>query len=180
MARTAQGEPFELVRSLQSLQDQIARGNTRAHANSARAAGAHRPSSSTPSAPKDGRSPKNARAAVLFVLSGGNAARAAEADRQRQRSMLDEKLLKGVLAYGEGRQDEAVELLGGIEARIARCQSSPGHVAFVQGELVAKKEPAKALAHLDDARLLAPGTLIEEAALRRQVALSAARRSRAL
>ena len=27
------GEPYELVRSLQSLQDQIARGNARAHAN---------------------------------------------------------------------------------------------------------------------------------------------------
>jgi chemotaxis protein MotC len=37
--------------------------------------------------------------------------------------------------------------------------------------LAAKSDPAKALAHLDDARLLAPGTLIEEASLRRQIAL---------
>ena len=37
----------------------------------------------------------------------------------------------------------------------------------------AEKEPAKALAYLDDARLLAPGTLIEEAAFRRQIALIA-------
>ena len=66
--------------------------------------------------------------------------------------------------------DDAGELLGGIEAR-ALDASIAGHVAFVQAELVAKLDPAKALAHLDDARLLAPGTLIEEASLRRQIAL---------
>jgi chemotaxis protein MotC len=49
-----------------------------------------------------------------------------------------------------------------------------GHVALVQAELVAKSDPKKAVALLDDARLLSPGTLIEEAALRREAALIAA------
>jgi chemotaxis protein MotC len=49
-----------------------------------------------------------------------------------------------------------------------------GHVALIQSELVAKSDVAKAMSHLDDARLLSPGTLIEEAALRRQVAAVAA------
>ena len=77
------------------------------------------------------------------------------------------------MAYGEGRHEEAAELLGGIEAR-KLDPGMAGHVAYVQGELAAKKEPVKALAYLDDARLLSPGTIVEEAALRRQIALLAA------
>ena len=86
-------------------------------------------------------------------------ARAAEADRQRQRGAdIDEKLLKGALAYGEGRHRRSrASCSDGIEARTLD-PSMAGHVAYVQGELAAKKEPAKALAHLDDARLLSPGT----------------------
>jgi chemotaxis protein MotC len=83
---------------------------------------------------------------------------------------IEEKLLKGALAYADGRMDEAGELLGGIEAR-ALDAGIAGHVAFVQAELVAKSDPAKAFGHLDDARLLAPGTLVEEASFRRQLAL---------
>ena len=52
--------------------------------------------------------------------------------------------------------------------------SIAGHIALAQAELAAKKEPQKALGFLDEARLLAPGTLIEEAALRRQVSIVAA------
>jgi chemotaxis protein MotC len=83
---------------------------------------------------------------------------------------LDEKLLKGVLAYGESRMEDALQLLDGIDARLLHV-SLGGHVAYVQGELAEKKEPAKAMAHFEDARLLAPGTIVEEAALRRQIAL---------
>jgi chemotaxis protein MotC len=41
--------------------------------------------------------------------------------------------------------------------------------------LVIKKEPARAIELFEQARLLSPGTLIEEAALRRQIALLASR-----
>lgn len=48
-----------------------------------------------------------------------------------------------------------------------------GIVALIQGTLIAKKDPVKALTYFDDARLFAPGTLIEEAALRQQILILA-------
>ncbi len=166
------GEPFELVRSLQSLQDQVVRGNTRAHA-AQRVLLAHIAEQFDALKPEGWKDPKNARAAVVFVLSGGSARALQKLVRSGASTDINEKLLKGTLAYGEGRHDEAAELLASVEAR-ALDPGTAGLVAYVQGELAAKKEPAKALVHFDDARLLAPGTIVEEAALRRQIALLAA------
>lgn len=171
-AAHSQDEPFELVRSLQSLQDQVVRGNTRAHAAQRVLLGRIAEQFEALSA-ESWKNPKNARAAVVFVLSGGSARALQKLMGSGVTTDIDEKLLKGTLAYGEGRHDEAAELLGGIEARTLD-PGMAGHVAYVQGELAAKKEPAKALAYLDDARLLSPGTIVEEAALRRQIAVLAA------
>jgi chemotaxis protein MotC len=168
-AQDGKGEPFELVRSLQSLQDQIARGNTRAHATQ-RVLMARIAEHFAAAAPEAWKEPKNARAALVFVLSGGNASVVQKLLDGGAKFEIEEKLLKGALAYSDGRMDEAGELLGGIEAR-ALDAGIAGHVAFVQAELVAKSDPAKAFGHLDDARLLAPGTLVEEASFRRQLAL---------
>ena len=165
-------EPFELVRSLQSLQDQVVRGNTRAHA--AQRVLLARIAERFDVLSADGwKDPKNARAAVVFVLSGGSARALQKLMHSGASTDINEKLIKGTLAYGEGRHDAAAELLTGIEAR-ALDPAMAGLVAYVQGELAAKKEPAKALVYFDDARLLSPGTIIEEAALRRQIALLAA------
>jgi len=165
-------EPFELVRSLQSLQDQVVRGNTRAHA-AQRVLLAHIAEQFDALKPEGWKDPKNARAAVVFVLSGGSARALQKLMRSGASTDINEKLLKGALAYGEDRHDEAAELLASVEAR-ALDPGTAGLVAYVQGELAAKKEPAKALVHFDDARLLSPGTIVEEAALRRQIALLAA------
>ena len=52
-------------------------------------------------------------------------------------------------------------------------RSVGGHVALVRALLVAKSDPRKAIALLDRARIIAPGTMVEEAALRRQAILAA-------
>ena len=167
----SKGEPSELVRAFQSLQDQVVQGNTRAHA-AQRELIARIAQRFDALSTEQWQEPKNARAAVVFVLSGGTARVLQKLMGSGAKSDLGEKLLKGSLAYGEGRQDDAAEFLGDIEARMLD-PSLAGHVAYVKGELAAKKEPAKALIYLDDARLLSPGTIIEEAALRRQIALLA-------
>ena len=46
------------------------------------------------------------------------------------------------------------------------------YLALVKGSMLSEAEPKKALAMLDRARLLAPGTLVEEAALRRSIAVA--------
>ena len=58
---------------------------------------------------------------------------------------MDDKLVQGVLAYGEGRNAEAADLLIRIDAR-SLDPSIAGHLALVQAELIAKKDAGKALA----------------------------------
>jgi chemotaxis protein MotC len=86
----------------------------------------------------------------------------------------EQTLVRAALAYGENRNAEANELLAEMDPRKLDA-SIAGHIALVRSELVAKKDPDKALALLADARLLAPGTMIEEAALRRESSLAAER-----
>ena len=168
----SKGEPSELVRALQSLQDQVAQGSTRAHAAQRELIARIAQRFDALSA-EQWQEPKNARAAVVFVLSGGTARVLQKLTRSGVKTDLSENLLKGTLAYSEGRNNEAAEFLGDVEARTLD-PSLAGHVAYVKGMLAAKKETAKALLYLDDARLLSPGTIVEEAALRKQVALLAA------
>ena len=64
-------EPFELARSLRSLQDRIARGDTAAFL-SYRTELSQLAERARPSRTRRGRMPRNVRAAVAIVLSGGD------------------------------------------------------------------------------------------------------------
>ena len=163
------GQPFELLRSLQSLQDQVVRGNARAHA-AQRELLAQIGEQFDSLSDEGWREPRNARAAIVFVLSGGNARVLQKLSRSEGGKPLPEKLVQGVQAFGEGRLDQAHDMLSGVDARTLD-PGLAGHVAYVQGELASKKDTAKALAYFEDARLLSPGTIVEEAALRRQIGL---------
>ena len=162
-------EPFELVRSLRVVQDEIAKGSSEAHIAQRRLMTSISDDLAMV-APDRWNEPRNVRAAILFVLSGG--------DPRILRSVLGlagqpaaaETLMRGALAYAEGRSGEASEHLSGIEAR-ALDPGIAGTVALVQAALAAKTEPMKAMKLLDEARLLSPGTLVEEVALRRQILL---------
>ncbi|MDN4999806.1 chemotaxis protein [Bradyrhizobium sp. GCM10027634] len=161
------GEPYELVRALQAVQDGIASGDTAAH-------GSHialiRQIGEKFLAADPGvwSNPQNGQAVVIYLLSGG----APQIVRKlpRDKINVDAKLFDGALAYVEGRQDEARDLLKDIKPRTI-SSGMGGQVALVQGALFARSESSFAIERLDDARLLLPGTLVEEAALRREVLL---------
>jgi chemotaxis protein MotC len=161
-----------VVRSLQALQDSIAQGDVAAH-RAQRGRLAQIAEQMTSAAPEVWKDPRNARAVVAFVLSGGDARVLRRLSQLGALAAVDEKLVNGALAYGEGRTAEAETHFAGLDARSLDA-SIAGHVALVKSELTAGRDPKAALALLDEARLLAPGTLIEEAALRRQIALAAA------
>jgi chemotaxis protein MotC len=112
--------------------------------------------------------PQNGQAAVIYLLSGG----APQIIRKLPRDKLnvDGRLFDGALAYVEGRQDEARELLKDVKPRTVPSGLG-GQLALVQGALFARAEASLAIERLDDARLLLPGTLVEEAALRREILL---------
>ena len=112
--------------------------------------------------------PQNGQAVVIYLLSGG----APQIVRKlpRDKMNVDARLFDGALAYVEGRQDEARELLKDVKPRTIPSGMG-GQVALVQGALFARSEASLAIERLDDARLLLPGTLVEEAALRREILL---------
>jgi chemotaxis protein MotC len=164
---SAAGEPYELVRSLQAVQDGIANGNAEAqqgHLALIRQIG-EKFLAADPAVWSD---PHNGQAVVVFLLSGGTPQIVRKLPRDRLN--VDERLFNGALAYVEGRQDEARELLKAVDPR-AIPLSLGGQIALVQGALLASSDASLAIARLDDARLLLPGTLVEEAALRREILL---------
>lgn len=161
------GEPFELVRTLQAVQDGIANGDTAAHASHIaliRQIGEKFLAADA----SVWSNPQNGQAVVIYLLSGG----APQIVRKlpRDKINVDLRLFDGALAYVEGRQDEAKDLLKDVKPRTL-SSGMGGQVALVQGALFARSEASLAIERLDDARLLLPGTLVEEAALRREILL---------
>lgn len=159
--------PFDIIRTIQFLQDQVARGNGRAIQVQAMLLRRFGPVfvEADPKVWSDGR---NLRAAVLFVLSGGPPA---VLRHLMDTGVVEERhqpLVKGALAYVENRLSEAEELL----TRVDYTDMEPGleaHLNLVLGQVKQLTKKKEAVAHLDRARLLAPGGLIEEAALRMEM-----------
>ena len=161
--------PFELVRSLQSLQDKIGMGNKAMQ--EARPALMNRVAENFKAAPdRVWQDIRNQRAARLYLLNGG--------DRNLVRMLYakgvmvnaDAALFEGALAYVSGDLEKARQAWQKLD--IFSLPASLGsHVAFAQAALCVKSNPAQAVKWLDTARVLAPGTLIEEAALRRELTL---------
>lgn len=159
-------EPYQLVRTLQVLQDEIARGNLDAH---------HRQPAllkrlgeefqkADPAVWKDQR---NSRAIVTFLLSGGSP-QVVGALRAKNLLRIDAAIVDGAIAYIEGRADDARVRLAGINTR-SLPSTMAAEIALAQAALVAQSDTKAAMERLDEARLLMPGTLVEEAALRREL-----------
>jgi chemotaxis protein MotC len=159
-------EPYQMVRSLQMLQDQIARGDLDAH-NSQPALLKRLGESFLKADAAIWKEPRNSRAAVTFLLSGGSPQVIATL-RSRNVLNIDEAIVDGALAYVEGRTDEAKTRLAGIKPRSLPAALG-AEIALVQSALVAQDDLKAAIALLDEVRLMMPGTLVEEAALRREI-----------
>lgn len=164
-------QPYILLRALRSVQDDVAQGSTSAHEEQRRllrSLGERLRRLPT----KVWDDVRNVRAAVYFVLSGGDPAVLKVVIGHTKSPYVERRLLRGALAYGEGRKRDALGLLYPIDVR----KLDPvlgGMVALIQGTLVSRGNPKEAVARFDQARLLAPGTLIEESALRQQILLIA-------
>jgi chemotaxis protein MotC len=162
-------EPVDMVRTLNQLQSKMSRGDEAAR--NATPKQIERIEQALLSVePEAWKNEKNTRAAVIYLLSGGSP--------RGVRKLMDaglfpqehKALIAGSLAYAEGRSREAVKLLQSIDPK----KLSPtlgGHLALVQGGLLIGSNNARASALFDLARLLMPGSLVEEAALRREISI---------
>ncbi len=164
-------QPYQFVRSLQLIQDRIAAGDQAAMPMQAkllelvdarlRDAGVD-----------DFKDARNFRALLVYGMSGGNPVTVQAAISRLKLDGQDLAIAKGVINYLNGRPTGAIAALDPVDPMQLPADLG-AFVALVKGSLLATDEPAKALVLLDDARLLSPGTLVEEAALRRSIGIAA-------
>jgi chemotaxis protein MotC len=161
----------ELANDLQRLQLQIAQGDKTAYAAQSiqlKTIGA----AIATAKPETWKDKDAADSLVVYILSGGSLKDVVPLLKGDAIVESERSLARGALAYVTNHEADAVALLGktdlsALDARLA------GQVAFAHSVLETKRDPRRATELLDWARLLAPGGLVEEAALRREITLLA-------
>jgi chemotaxis protein MotC len=122
--------------------------------------------------PETWKSKREADSLIIYVLSGGSLADVGTLLKGDAVLESERSLARGALAYVTNHEADAIPLLEktdltALDARLA------GEVAFARSVLETKRDAKAAVDLLDWARLLSPGGLVEEAALRREIALLA-------
>jgi chemotaxis protein MotC len=158
-----------LVRKLQDVQERVAMGDADAFAELPRLVRATAQNfASQP--PESWKLKANARALELYLLSGGVSAIGRKIVAAHQLAPSDEALMKGAIAYLDGIDCAERDAMLTLDPRALEAALG-AQIAFVQSILLASLDRERAIASLDLARLLAPGGLVEEAALRREIGL---------
>jgi chemotaxis protein MotC len=170
-------QPFHAVRTLSVLQERVAQGDETAFAMQ-REVVQEIADELKAFSPTVWRSQRNREALIKYALSGG--------DPEQLRVVLSQKffeeaempLAEGALAYAEGQRTNALRHLEKVDV-FALPPSLAGHVALVKALVLANTDLARVIRLADEARLLSPGTLVEETALRLAMEGAAARVDRA-
>ncbi|MCO5157665.1 MAG: chemotaxis protein MotC [Aquamicrobium sp.] len=169
-ARDGGLQPYQMVRSLELVQDRIAGGDHAAlpmqkklleliDARFRNAQG------------QEFTERRNFDALMVYAMSGGNPETVAASLGGLSLDEADRAATEGVLSYLGGDVAEARRVMASVDPA-AHTQDVAAFLALVKGSVVAGDDVKSGLAMLDRARLLAPGTLVEEAALRRTLALA--------
>lgn len=108
---------------------------------------------------------RNRLALVKLVLGGGDPRLLRSLAENAYFEAAEEPLAHGALAFGEGHRRAGAELLAKVD--LDRLPASlGGHVALVRAVLAVDTKPEDALQLANRARLVSPGTLVEETAHR--------------
>lgn len=162
-----EAQPWRIYRDLQRAQDAMVRGNPGAMAAYREALGeASRQMLELPV--EAWRHERNLMSAAAFVMSGGNPEIAQKLLSERDRLVGDLHLLEAAHAFSRGRYYQAYNLLYGVDPRQLPL-SIAGQVSLIRAMLASPRNLEQAAEFLTLARMLAPGTLTEEAAIRRQI-----------
>ncbi len=161
----------DMVDALQRMQVQIAQGDRAAYAlqlNELKTMGA----AIAAARPETWKDRRQADSLVIYILSGGPLVSVAPLLKGDVVIESERALAQGALAYVTNHEADAKPLLdredlNAIDGRLA------GEVAFARSVLETRRDAKAAIELLDWARLLGPGGLVEEAALRREIALLA-------
>jgi chemotaxis protein MotC len=163
-------EPYQMVRSLQLVQDRIAGGDEAALPMQRKLLEMiDAKFLATPPAGFD--DPRNFDALLVYAISGGNPVTietvVSRLDLKPPRAALG----AGILGYVRGRPAEAEKALHDIDPLTQPIELG-AYLALIKGSVAAASDSAAALKLFDEARLLGPGSLVEEAALRRSIMIA--------
>lgn len=162
--------PYRMVRTLEYVQDSIVAGDHAAidmqtyllHAIDQRLRKAR---------PSDFDDSRNADAALIYAMSGGNPETLSLLAKRDVDGHFDHALTDALLDYFAGQPEQARTKLEAIEPSF-RNTDIGAYVTLVTANAEAQYHPKEALSHYDWVRLLAPGSILEESALRRSIDLA--------
>ncbi|MGN6771167.1 MAG: chemotaxis protein MotC [Rhizobiaceae bacterium] len=163
-------QPYQMVRSLQLVQDRIA-GGDEAALPMQRKLLEMIDAKFLATAPTGFDDPRNFDALLVYAISGGNPVTietvVSRLDLKPPRAALGD----GILGYVRGRPAEAEKALHDIDPLTQPIELG-AYLALIKGSVAAADDSAAALKLFDEARLLGPGSLVEEAALRRSIMIA--------
>lgn len=154
-------------RTLQLLQDQVAEGSRQAFSAQKVLIGGINDRMKL-LAPASWAESANIDAAVVFSLSGGSPDVLRSIVGKGTLSQDKRHMVHASLAFLEGRKAEALRHLAEVDVESLGV-TLRANLNFMHASLLIDKAPAKAMGLLDRVRLEVPGTLLEEASLRRQL-----------
>lgn len=163
-------EPYQMIRSLQYVQDTVVMGDHSAGemqrfmltALDKRLRNIN---------PKVFEDPRNVDAALIYAMSGGNPATLEFLVARDVGGNFDTRVGDVLRKYLAGRGLMVAKTLTTMVPEYQNQRIGP-YLALVAGNVMVARDANEALRFYTAARLAAPGTIIEEAALRRSVAIA--------
>jgi chemotaxis protein MotC len=163
-------QPHETMRAIEQFQDSLVAGDTDAMKYSIQLMSQFQTDVSATS-DEDIVDPKNILSIVVYLLSGGNFDIIETKLRDAKIEHSLEALLAGALAFSKGDKETASEKLTAIEAEKLPVEVR-GRLLLIQAILISEKDSDAALLLLKRASASMPGSIVDEAALRRCTAIS--------
>jgi len=162
--------PYKMLRSLQFVQDAVVQGDHSGGEMQTFLLSAldERLRSADKSIFDDGR---NVDAALIYAMSGGNPTTLEFLMSRDTNGNFDSRVADVLRKYLNGKGLLVVKSLADTAMEYRDKKIGP-YLALVAGNVMSAKDPKSALKLYDWARLTAPGTIVEEAALRRSVSLA--------
>ncbi len=164
-------EPYRLIRSLQVVQDAVVRGDHSAMEMQRYLLGIidERLRAADQGVFDD---PRNVDAALIYAMSGGNPATLDQLALQDKFGNFDNEVTTVLRAYLAGQGSKTKSTLTDLVDLYRDTEIGP-YLALVAANVSAGMNETKSLKLFDWARLTSPGTLVEEAALRRSLFVAA-------
>lgn len=162
--------PYKVLRSLQFVQDSVVQGDHSAGEMQRFILETidKRLRAADPSVFED---PRNVDAALIYSMSGGNPATLEYLVARDVEGNFDSRVIDALRKYFNGQGTMIAKGLAGMVPEYLNTRIGP-YLALVSGNIILSSDVNAALGFFDQARLTAPGTIIEEAALRRSLTIS--------